>query len=75
MSPFYLQLSASGVKSYKDCGPRRRNSRKRGSNLGHNSVISMSGEPLSKNEISRIRRSQVMIWSVLSLIWSTVFSF
>ncbi|EEF42252.1 helicase, putative [Ricinus communis] len=55
----YLQLSASGVKSYKDDGPRRRNSRKRGSNMGINSIASMSGEPLSKNDIGRIRRSLV----------------
>ncbi|CAK7332739.1 unnamed protein product [Dovyalis caffra] len=55
----YLQLSASRVKSYKDDGPRRRNSRKRGSNMGFDSIVNMSEEPLSKNDISRIRRSQV----------------
>lgn len=55
----YLQLSASRVKSYKDDGSRRRNSRKRGSNMGFDSIGNMSEEPLSKNDISRIRRSQV----------------
>ncbi|KDP21275.1 hypothetical protein JCGZ_21746 [Jatropha curcas] len=55
----YLHLSASKVKSYKDDGPRRRNSRKRGSNMGITSIANMSEEPLSKNDIGRIRRSMV----------------
>ncbi|XP_050237106.1 DExH-box ATP-dependent RNA helicase DExH15 chloroplastic [Mercurialis annua] len=55
----YLQLSASGAKSYKDDGPRRRNLKKRGSNMRFNSIASMSEEPLSKNDIGRIRRSLV----------------
>ncbi|KAF2325389.1 hypothetical protein GH714_027363 [Hevea brasiliensis] len=55
----YLQLSASGVKSFKDDGPRRRNSRKHGNDREMNNIGNMSGEPLSKNNIGRIRRSLV----------------
>ncbi|KAJ6719543.1 ATP-DEPENDENT RNA AND DNA HELICASE [Salix purpurea] len=55
----YLQLSASRVKSYKDGGSRRRNSRKHGSNTSFDNIGNMSEEPLSKNDISKIRRSQV----------------
>ncbi|WCJ21739.1 DExH-box ATP-dependent RNA helicase DExH15 chloroplastic [Euphorbia peplus] len=54
----YLQLS-SGVKPYKDNGPRRRNSQQRWSDMRINSSARMSGEPLSKNDISKIRRSLV----------------
>ncbi|KAJ6771272.1 ATP-DEPENDENT RNA AND DNA HELICASE [Salix koriyanagi] len=49
----YLQLSASRVKSYKDGGSRRRNSRKHGSNTSFDNIGNMSEEPLSKNDISR----------------------
>ncbi|XP_035540380.1 DExH-box ATP-dependent RNA helicase DExH15 chloroplastic [Juglans regia] len=63
----YLQLYASGVKSYKDDGSRRRNSKKRGSNMSYDSVDSMSESPLSKNDINTIRRSQVP--QVIDTLW------
>ena len=60
----YLQLNASGVKSYKDDGSRRRNSKKRGSDMSYDSSDITSGQPpLSKNDINNIRRSQV--WAAL----------
>ncbi|KAG8654021.1 hypothetical protein MANES_05G093300v8 [Manihot esculenta] len=55
----YLQLSASGVKSFRDDGHRRRKSRKHGNDREINDIDSTSGEPLSKNNIGRIRRSLV----------------
>ncbi|XP_059655972.1 DExH-box ATP-dependent RNA helicase DExH15 chloroplastic [Cornus florida] len=56
----YLQLHSSGVKSYKDEGSRRRNSRKRESDMINNNIANIAGQSyLSKNDISNIRRSQV----------------
>ncbi|KAJ8760898.1 hypothetical protein K2173_021936 [Erythroxylum novogranatense] len=55
----YLQLSATGIKSSKDGSSRRRNSRRLGSEIDTYGASGMYGEPLSKNDISRIRRSQV----------------
>ncbi|KAK7848101.1 dexh-box atp-dependent rna helicase dexh15 chloroplastic [Quercus suber] len=56
----YLQLNASGAKSYKDDGSRRRNSKGRGSDMSYDSSDITSGQPpLSKNDINNIRRSQV----------------
>ncbi|XP_077237907.1 DEAD/DEAH box helicase [Tasmannia lanceolata] len=56
----YLQLSASGVKSYKEDGSRRRNFRKGENGQDYDSISSTSGySPLSKNDINTIRRSQV----------------
>lgn len=64
----YLQLSASGVKSYKDDGSRRRNSKKRGSDMSYDSSDTTSGQPpLSKNDINNIRRSQVWSHCISSL--------
>jgi hypothetical protein len=64
----YLQLYASGVKSSKDGGSRRRNSKKHGSDMSYDSIDSMS-EPLSKNDINTIRRSQVWVHCIYSLIY------
>ncbi|CAN0924107.1 DExH-box ATP-dependent RNA helicase DExH15 chloroplastic [Linum grandiflorum] len=56
----YLQLSAPGSKSYGDEEwPRRKNYRKRSSRSGHNSKLTIPEESLSRNDISRIRRSMV----------------
>lgn len=63
----YLQLSASGVKSFRDDGHRRRKSRKHGNDREINDIDSMSGEPLSKNNIGRIRRSLVRAKSLVPL--------
>ncbi|XVE84976.1 hypothetical protein DITRI_Ditri17bG0054800 [Diplodiscus trichospermus] len=63
----YLQLSASGVKPYRDDGSRRRNSRRRGRNGSLDSMVSMSEQPLSKNDKNMIRRSQVP--QVVDTLW------
>ncbi|KAK6281646.1 hypothetical protein POUND7_015471 [Theobroma cacao] len=63
----YLQLSASGVKSYRDDGSRRRNSRQRGRNGSLDGIVSMSEQPLSKNDKNMIRRSQVP--QVVDTLW------
>ncbi|XP_057948536.1 DExH-box ATP-dependent RNA helicase DExH15 chloroplastic isoform X2 [Malania oleifera] len=56
----YLQLHASGAKSYKDDKSRRRNFKKRDYELNYSSNDSLSGQsPLSKNDVNTIRRSQV----------------
>ncbi|KAB2624647.1 DEAD-box ATP-dependent RNA helicase ISE2 [Pyrus ussuriensis x Pyrus communis] len=60
LSVDYLQLNASGTKSYKDDGSRRRGSRRRGSEMSYDdSNGNMSRRPLSKNDINLIHRSQV----------------
>lgn len=70
----YLQLNASGVKSYKDDGSRRRNSKKRGSDMSYDSSDITSGQPpLSKNDINNIRRSQVWAYCISSLTYMCVF--
>ncbi|KAF7809234.1 DExH-box ATP-dependent RNA helicase DExH15 chloroplastic [Senna tora] len=66
----YLQLQASGVKSYKDDWGRRRNSRKRGTQTSHDDdgSNSMSEQrSLSKNDINAIRRLQVP--QVVDTLW------
>lgn len=57
----YLQLSASEAR-YRDDDDRRRGrrSRKREVDTSYNSLVNMSDYPLSKNEINKIRRSQVL---------------
>ncbi|CAI0379583.1 unnamed protein product [Linum tenue] len=56
----YLQLSAPGSRSYKDDEwPRRRNPRKRRGRNDYDSNLMNPEESLSKNDISRIRRSLV----------------
>ncbi|MCL7022372.1 hypothetical protein MKW94_028701 [Papaver nudicaule] len=56
----YLQLSATGVKPYKEDGYRSRNLRRRESDRRYNNVSDISGQSaLSKNDINTIRRSQV----------------
>ncbi|PQQ07057.1 DExH-box ATP-dependent RNA helicase DExH15 chloroplastic [Prunus yedoensis var. nudiflora] len=60
LSANYLQLNASGTKSYKDDGSRRRSSRRRASEMSYDdSTGNMSRRPLSKNDINLIHRSQV----------------
>ncbi|CAL2231524.1 unnamed protein product [Prunus armeniaca] len=60
LSVNYLQLNASGTKSYKDDGSRRRSSRRRASEMSYDdSTGNMSRRPLSKNDINLIHRSQV----------------
>ncbi|EXB74741.1 DEAD-box ATP-dependent RNA helicase ISE2 [Morus notabilis] len=54
----YLQLNASGIRSSRDDG-RRRNSRKRVNEMAYDDTGSTYGQPLSKNDINAIRRSQV----------------
>ncbi|XVF84866.1 hypothetical protein PTKIN_Ptkin17bG0073600 [Pterospermum kingtungense] len=61
----YLQLSA--VNSYRDDGSRRRNLRRRGRNGSLDSSVSMSEQPLSKNDKNMIRRSQVP--QVVDTLW------
>ncbi|MBA0596484.1 DExH-box ATP-dependent RNA helicase DExH15 chloroplastic [Gossypium raimondii] len=73
----YLQLSASGVNSYRDDGSRRRNyrddgsrrrnSRRHGRNGSFDSIVGMSEQPLSKNDKNMIRRSQVP--QVVDTLW------
>ncbi|XP_039055114.1 DExH-box ATP-dependent RNA helicase DExH15 chloroplastic-like isoform X2 [Hibiscus syriacus] len=73
----YLQLSASGVNSYRDDGSRRRNyrddgsrrrnSRRRGKNGTVDSIDGMSEQPLSKNDKNMIRRSQVP--QIVDTLW------
>ncbi|KAG6764757.1 hypothetical protein POTOM_032243 [Populus tomentosa] len=65
MADVFLKLSlnfsstfSSGGKPYKDDGSRRKNSRKHGSKMVFNSIASMSEEPLSKSDTSKIRRTQ-----------------
>ncbi|CAN1187636.1 DExH-box ATP-dependent RNA helicase DExH15 chloroplastic [Linum perenne] len=54
----YLQLSSPGSKSYRDDEwPGRKNSRKRRG--GYNSKLTNPEDSLSRNDISRIRRSLV----------------
>ncbi|CAA7014398.1 unnamed protein product [Microthlaspi erraticum] len=56
----YLQMSASEARFRDDDDRRRgRRSRKRESDTSYNSLVNMSDYPLSKNEINKIRRSQV----------------
>ncbi|KAL5552980.1 hypothetical protein UlMin_040381 [Ulmus minor] len=60
----YLQLNASGIRSRRDDGKRRddgrrKNSRKRVNEMNYDDNGSISGQPLSKNDINTIRRSQV----------------
>ncbi|KAI3855245.1 hypothetical protein MKX03_026103 [Papaver bracteatum] len=56
----YLQLSAAGVKPFKEDGYRSRNSRRRESDRRYNNASDISGQSaLSKNDINNIRRSQV----------------
>ncbi|XP_058112110.1 DExH-box ATP-dependent RNA helicase DExH15 chloroplastic [Magnolia sinica] len=60
LSISYLQLSASGVNSYKEDRSRRKNIRKGESDWSYNRADSMSGlAALSKNDMNAIRRSQV----------------
>lgn len=60
LSVNYLQLSAPATKSYKDDGPRRRNSRRRASEASYDdSTGNVSRRPLTKNDINLIYRSQV----------------
>ncbi|GAV72654.1 DEAD domain-containing protein/Helicase_C domain-containing protein/DSHCT domain-containing protein [Cephalotus follicularis] len=64
----YLQLSASGVKSYRDNASRRRISRRRDNDIRYNNTVSVSEQPhLSKNDINAIRRSQVP--QVIDTLW------
>ncbi|KAK8579455.1 hypothetical protein V6N13_142666 [Hibiscus sabdariffa] len=63
----YLQLSASGINSYRDDGSRRRNSRRRGRNGTVDSIVGMSGQPLSKNDKNMVRRSQVP--QIVDTLW------
>ncbi|MBA0809181.1 hypothetical protein Gohar_024853 [Gossypium harknessii] len=73
----YLQLSASGVNSYRDDGSRRRNyrddgsrrrnSRRHGRNGSFDSIVGMSEQLLSKNDKNMIRRSQVP--QVVDTLW------
>lgn len=54
----YLQLNASGIRSSRDDG-RRRKSRRRADEMAYDDTDSTYGQPLSKNDINAIRRSQV----------------
>ncbi|XP_021908573.1 DExH-box ATP-dependent RNA helicase DExH15 chloroplastic [Carica papaya] len=63
----YLQLSASEVSSYELNGSKRRTSRKRRGDMSYNSLINIPGQSLSKNDINRIRRSQVP--QVIDTLW------
>ncbi|CAL0311939.1 unnamed protein product [Lupinus luteus] len=64
----YLQLQAAGAKQYKDDGPRKRNSRRRGTHTSYDSDGSMFEQrSLSKNNINAIRRSQVP--QVVDTLW------
>ncbi|KFK41424.1 hypothetical protein AALP_AA2G129100 [Arabis alpina] len=56
----YLQLSASEAR-YRDDDDRHRGrrSRKRGGDTSYDSLMNISDSPLTKNEINKIRRSQV----------------
>ncbi|XVF02347.1 hypothetical protein REPUB_Repub04eG0167700 [Reevesia pubescens] len=63
----YLQLATSGVKSYREDGSRRRNSRRHGRNGSLDSIVSMSEQPLSKNDKTMIRRSQVP--QIVDTLW------
>ncbi|XP_068652054.1 DExH-box ATP-dependent RNA helicase DExH15 chloroplastic-like [Aristolochia californica] len=58
LSLSYLQHSITGVKSYKEDGLRRRNSRKSDNERSYNHTTSMQSL-LSKNDIYATRRSQV----------------
>nr|BAH19480.1 AT1G70070 [Arabidopsis thaliana] len=56
----YLQLSASEARFRDDDdGYRKRRSKKRGGNTSYNNLVNVTDYPLSKNEINKIRRSQV----------------
>ncbi|PKI47220.1 hypothetical protein CRG98_032357 [Punica granatum] len=55
----YQQLYASDYKLHKEDKTKRRNSRKRGSATSISDIDGMSEQPLSKNDINTIRRSQV----------------
>lgn len=60
LSLSYLQHYASGDNSYKDERSRRRNLKKRESDMSYSSFASIHGQSsLSKNDINTIRRSQV----------------
>ncbi|KAK4765570.1 hypothetical protein SAY86_026660 [Trapa natans] len=54
----YQQLYVSDTKSYKE-DRNRRNTRKRGSETNTAGIGGDSGQPLSRNDINTIRRSQV----------------
>ncbi|KAJ6988972.1 hypothetical protein NC653_021769 [Populus alba x Populus x berolinensis] len=60
MSLTFSSTFSSGGKPYKDDGSRRKNSRKHGSKMVFNSIVSMSEEPLSKSDTSKIRRTQAV---------------
>lgn len=60
----FLHQHSSGVEPDKDEGSRRRSSRKRESNMNYSTH--MNGQPLSKNDISYIRRSHV--WNQVSCL-------
>ncbi|CAH8257673.1 unnamed protein product [Arabidopsis lyrata] len=56
----YLQLSASEARFRDDDdGYRKRRSKKRVGDTSYNSLVNITDYPLSKNEINKIRRSQV----------------
>ncbi|CAA0327054.1 unnamed protein product [Arabidopsis thaliana] len=56
----YLQLSASEARFRDDDdGYRKRRSKKRGGDTSYNNLVNVTDYPLSKNEINKIRRSQV----------------
>lgn len=57
----YQQLNARGVRSYKD--DRRRNSRKHVNELTYEKESTMPRQPLSKNDINAMRRSQVCLFA------------
>jgi len=57
----YLQLSASEARFRDDDdGYRKRRSKKRGGDTSYNNLVNVTDYPLSKNEINKIRRSQVL---------------
>ncbi|XP_023643703.1 DExH-box ATP-dependent RNA helicase DExH15 chloroplastic [Capsella rubella] len=56
----YLQLSASEARFRDDDDAyRKRRSKKRGGDTSYNNSVNVTDYPLSKNEINKIRRSQV----------------
>lgn len=68
LSLSYLQHYASGDNSYKDERSRRRNLKKRESDMSYSSFASIHGQSsLSKNDINTIRRSQVP--QVMDTLW------
>ncbi|XP_010419121.1 PREDICTED: DExH-box ATP-dependent RNA helicase DExH15 chloroplastic [Camelina sativa] len=60
LSLSYLQLSASEARFRDDDDAyRKRRSKKRGGDTSYNNLVNVTDYPLSKNEINKIRRSQV----------------